>query len=184
MNMNYSNMTVPQLLMMLNPGAANTTYLQPNQEAMLRNQSISPYTPQGNVQMPNMQPLNIEGLLGSMPSMISGLLGSDISYDNNYPTTDMEIDNLFGYDSAHMGFPTGVKDPQYVDPYADAPGPTTEDLSPEQREFLKEMNRTNSMENYYNNLREYDSGYRGVNPVDSVPSNDMLNEALRQREGR
>lgn len=64
--MNYSNMTVPQLLMMLNPGAANTTYLQPNQEAMLRNQSISPYTPQGNVQMPNMQPLNIEGLLGSV----------------------------------------------------------------------------------------------------------------------
>ena len=162
-------MTVPQLLMMLNPGAANTTYLQPNQEAMYRNQSISPYTPQGNAQM---------------PSMISGLLGSDISYDNNYPTTDMEIDNLFGYDSAHMGFPTGVKDPQYVDPYADAPGPTTEDLSPEQREFLKEMNRTNSMENYYNNLREYDSGYRGVNPVDSVPSNDVLNEALRQREGR
>ena len=67
MNMNYSNMTVPQLLMMLNPGAANTTYMQPDQEAMLRNQSISPYTPQGDVQMPNMQnSLNIEGLLGSL----------------------------------------------------------------------------------------------------------------------
>jgi hypothetical protein len=61
-----NNMTFPQLLMMLNPGAANTTYLQPDQEAMLRNQSISPYTPEGNVQMPNMQALNIEGLLGSI----------------------------------------------------------------------------------------------------------------------
>jgi|TARA_R110002111_G_scaffold53587_1_gene93038 hypothetical protein len=50
-----NNMTFPQLLMMLNPGAANTTYLQPDQEAMLRNQSVSPYTPEGNVQMPNMQ---------------------------------------------------------------------------------------------------------------------------------
>jgi len=33
---------------------------------MLRNQSISPYTPKGNVQMPNMQPFNIEGLLGAL----------------------------------------------------------------------------------------------------------------------
>ena len=40
--------------------------MQPDQEAMLRNQSISPYTPQGNVQMPNMQPFNIEGLLGTL----------------------------------------------------------------------------------------------------------------------
>jgi len=61
-----NNMTFPQLLMMLNPGAANTTYLQPDQEAMLRNQSISPYTPQGDVQMPNTQALNTEGLLGSI----------------------------------------------------------------------------------------------------------------------
>ena len=61
-----NNMTFPQLLMMLNPGAANTTYLQPDQEAMLRNQSISPDTLQGGVQMPNMQALNIEGLLGSI----------------------------------------------------------------------------------------------------------------------
>ncbi len=61
-----NNMTMPQLLMMLNPGAANTTYMQPDQEAMLRNQSISPYTPKGNVQMPNMQPFNIEGLLGAL----------------------------------------------------------------------------------------------------------------------
>jgi len=61
-----NNMTFPQLLMMLNPGAANTTYLQPDQEAMLKNQSISPYTPQGDVQMPNTQALNMEGLLGSI----------------------------------------------------------------------------------------------------------------------
>jgi hypothetical protein len=78
--MNYSNMTIPQLLMMLNPGAANTTYLQPNQESMLRNQSISPYTPQGNVQMPNMQPLNIEGLLGSVfgPGVQGAIAGANI----------------------------------------------------------------------------------------------------------
>tara|TARA_R110000824_G_scaffold395880_1_gene596959 strand:- start:742 stop:1092 length:351 start_codon:yes stop_codon:yes gene_type:complete len=42
-----------QYMMMLMPNAANTNYMQPNQEAMLNNQSISPYTPQGGVQMPN-----------------------------------------------------------------------------------------------------------------------------------
>ena len=106
-----------------------------------------------------------------------GLLGNALAPNNvnmQPEVNDMPSYNMMLADNSN----------EYVDPYADAPGPTTEDLSPEQREFLKEMTRTNSMENYYNNLREYDSGYRGVNPVDSVPSNDMLNEALRQREGR
>ncbi len=73
-----NNMTVPQLLMMLNPGAANTTYMQPDQEAMLRNQSISPYTPQGNVQMPNMQPFNIKGLLGALAGAGGALAGAGV----------------------------------------------------------------------------------------------------------
>jgi len=92
--MNYSNMTVPQLLMMLNPGAANTTYLQPNQEAMLRNQSISPYTPQGNVQMPNMQPLNIEGLLGSIlgtAGVQGAMAGANVG---SGPMTDADNDRI------------------------------------------------------------------------------------------
>ena len=92
--MNYSNMTVPQLLMMLNPGAANTTYLQPNQEAMLRNQSISPYTPQGNVQMPNMQPLNIEGLLGSILGT-AGVQGAmERANVGSGPMTDADNDRM------------------------------------------------------------------------------------------
>tara|TARA_R110002095_G_scaffold154232_1_gene134053 strand:+ start:85 stop:504 length:420 start_codon:yes stop_codon:yes gene_type:complete len=41
---------------------------------------------------------------------------------------------------------------QYIDPYADAPGPTNEDLSPEQMEFLRQQGEVNSMENYEQNL--------------------------------
>tara|TARA_R110000787_G_scaffold25608_2_gene71919 strand:+ start:3192 stop:3557 length:366 start_codon:yes stop_codon:yes gene_type:complete len=43
----------------------------------------------------------------------------------------------------------------YRDPYADPRGPTNEDLSREDREFLRRQEHTNSMENYYNNLRNY-----------------------------
>ena len=43
----------------------------------------------------------------------------------------------------------------YIDPYADAPGPTNEDLSRTQQNFLRQQEQTNSMENYYNNLRNY-----------------------------
>ena len=43
----------------------------------------------------------------------------------------------------------------YRDPYADAPSPTNEDLSRTQQNFLRQKEQTNSMENYYNNLRNY-----------------------------
>jgi hypothetical protein len=45
----------------------------------------------------------------------------------------------------------------YIDPYADAPGPTNEDLSrrDKQKEFLRQQEQTNSMENYYNSLKNY-----------------------------
>jgi hypothetical protein len=55
-----------QLMMMLSPNAANTTYMQPNQEAMLRNQSISPFTPQGGAQMPNQTGMGINELLSAL----------------------------------------------------------------------------------------------------------------------
>tara|TARA_R110000796_G_scaffold70288_2_gene160005 strand:- start:575 stop:970 length:396 start_codon:yes stop_codon:yes gene_type:complete len=82
-----NNMTMPQLLMMLNPGAANTTYMQPDQETMLRNQSISPYTPQGGVQMPNMQ----AGSSG-MATFITGLLGG--ANVGSGAMTDADADRL------------------------------------------------------------------------------------------
>ena len=43
----------------------------------------------------------------------------------------------------------------YVDPYADAPGPTNEDLSARDREFLRQIGINNTNETYYNNLKNY-----------------------------
>jgi len=57
-----------QYMMMLMPNAANTNYMQPNQEAMLNNQSISPYTLQGGVPMPNQTGMGIAKLLEMISS--------------------------------------------------------------------------------------------------------------------
>tara|TARA_R100000781_G_scaffold53175_1_gene34739 strand:- start:1781 stop:2452 length:672 start_codon:yes stop_codon:yes gene_type:complete len=43
----------------------------------------------------------------------------------------------------------------YVDHYADAPGPTNEDLSARDREFLRQIGINNTNETYYNNLKNY-----------------------------
>jgi hypothetical protein len=100
------------------------------------------------IELPDLQ--EMIGLLGNFRPEGNAVMQPQVS---DMPSYDMMLaDNSNANPNQEIDDRMMESGNQYIDPYADAPGPTNEDLSPEQMEFLRQQGEVNSMENYEQNL--------------------------------
>ena len=119
-------------------------------------QTLRPKDNKTVIELPDIE--SIMGLLGNFRPEGNAVMQPQV---NDMPSYDMMLaDNSNANPNQEIDNRLIESGNQYIDPYADAPGPTNEDVlsDPEYMRFLEEQRKSNSMESYYDRLEQYKEG--------------------------